>query len=106
MADPLLNAISILMCSHGGRCVPVALSPRVKVSGAPCLLAGTPMPIAGCTAPPNLGAPCTMAQALTGSLRIRSMGQPVLTLTSTLLALPTGLLVRIANPGQTRVTGV
>jgi len=106
MADPLLNATSILVCAHGGRCVPVALSPRVKILGAQCLLAGAPMPIAGCTANPILCAPCTMAQALTGSLRIRSMGQPVLTLASTLSALPTGLPVKIVSPGQTRVTGV
>jgi len=105
MADPLLNATAILACAHGGRCVPVAISPRVKVSGAPCLVAGTPMPIAGCMAPPNLGAPCTMAQAPAGSFRIRSMGQPVLTLTSMLLATPSGLPVIIASPGQSRVRG-
>ena len=105
MADPLLNATAILVCSHGGRCVPIAISPRVRVSGAPCLLAGTPMPIAGCTAGPNQGGPCTMAQAPAGSFRIRSMGQPVLTLTSMLLATPSGLPVIIASPGQSRVRG-
>jgi hypothetical protein len=103
MADLLLNATSILVCAHNGRCVPVAVSPRVKVSGAPCLVAGTPMPIAGCTAGPSRG--CTTAQVLTGSLRIRSMGQPVLTLTSMLLATPSELPVSIASPGQSLVKG-
>jgi hypothetical protein len=106
MADPLLNSSSVLVCSHGGRCVPAAVSPRVKVSSAPCLLVGSPMPIAGCTAGLNQGGPCTTAQVLSGTLRVRSMGQPLLTLTSALLAMPPGLPVIIANPGQSRVTGV
>ena len=107
MPNPLLNASSVLICPHAGRGQPVALSPRVKISGSACLVMGTPMPIVGCTANPgNSGVPCVMAQVLTGSGRVRSMGQPLLTLSSTLLATPSGAPVTIASPGQTRVTAV
>jgi len=105
MASPLLNAAAVMLCSHGGHCQPTTFSPRVRVSGSPCLTLGSPMAIVGCPNPPNQGGPCTTAQALTGSLRIQSMGQPVLLLGSTLLALPSGQAVFVAGAGQTRVTG-
>lgn len=100
----VLSAASVMMCAHGGRCQPIAISPRVKLSGSPCLIVGTPMPIAGCPIPPNMGVPCTMAQAALGSARVRSMGQAVLTLSSTILATPSGGPVSIASAGQTRVS--
>ena len=108
MPFPLLNAAAIMLCQHGGRCQPIALSPRVKVSGSPCLVTGTAMPIAGCAASSNIpGATnCTIAQVLNGSVRIRSMGLPLQTTQSSLLATPSGLPVTIAGPGQSRVTGV
>jgi hypothetical protein len=107
MPFPLLNTASIMMCQHGGRCQPLVLSPRVKVSGLPCLVMGTAMPIAGCGAGPNIPgtASCTMAQVLNGSTRIRSMGLPLVTAQSGLLATPSGLPINIADPGQRRVTG-
>ena len=108
MPFPLLNVASIMLCQHGGRCQPVALSPRVKVSGLPCLVTGAAMPIAGCAAGPNISGAttCTTAQVLNGSTRIRSMGLPLVTAQSSLLATPSGLPVTIADPGQRRVTGL
>jgi hypothetical protein len=93
MSSPLLNMSSVLMCQHGGHCQPTSISQRVTLSGAPCLRLGDQMPIVGCV-PPSLPGiplvPCMSAQGITGTARIRSMGQPILTLQSTVLTQPTG----------------
>jgi hypothetical protein len=105
VASPILNASAVLMCPHGGRCQPVTPSARVKINGSPCLVTGTPMPIVGCVVPPN-SAPCITGQAVAGSARVRSMGQAVLTVSSPLLATPSGMPITVASAGQARVNAV
>ena len=79
MPGYLLHVGAVVMCSHGGQAQPTLPIPRVKVSGQPVVAQVAPHLIAGC--PFVLGivpSPCVMAQWLTGSLRVKSMGLPLL----------------------------
>ena len=84
MPGPLLHVGSQVLCAHGGQAQPTAPSARVFVSGQPVVPMAAPWLIAGCALPPPIVAngPCVTAMWLTGSLRVTSLGQPLLLMDS------------------------
>jgi hypothetical protein len=92
-----------VLCSHGGQALPTAPSPRVMVMGQPITTIAAPYTVAGCAfVPPAGNGPCVTAQWIVGSVRVVSMGQPVVIMTGVSICVPTGtpLLPVVA---QTRV---
>jgi hypothetical protein len=102
----LVHVGATVMCSHGGQAQPTVPNPRVVVMGQPTVTLSAPYVVAGCAfpPPPNGNGPCVSAQFLTGSVRVTSLGQPLLLISSQALCTPTGtpLLITVT---QTRVVG-
>lgn len=105
----LLNMGAVITCSHGGQAKLVAPNPRVKLSGQPIPMLAPPVTVAGCAFPPPpvANGPCVTGMWLppTATLRVRSMGQPLLCQSSQATCVPTGTPVIIAFAGQVRVKG-
>lgn len=98
------TANSVILCAHGGKVTAVALSPRVKVMGAPVILQPPPLTVGGCANPPppvNLG-PCVTVTFTNGSVRVKTMGMPMLLQDGIGIAAPTGTPASIV-PTQVRV---
>lgn len=103
----LVHQGATVLCAHAGQAQPTVPNPRVLVSGMPTVLMTAPYVVAGCALPPPPAAngPCVTAQFVTGSVRVTSMGQPLLLLDSQAICAPTGTPLIIAVT-QTRVTGM
>jgi hypothetical protein len=101
----LLHVGATVMCAHGGQAQPTVPNPRVTVMGQPTVLQTTPYMVAGCTFPPPTAGngPCVTAQWTTGSVRVTSLGQPLLVLSSLALCTPTGTPLTVTVT-QTRVS--
>ena len=107
MAGFLLTTGTTVLCAHAGQAKATAPNPRVKVMGQPVVTQPVPHVVSGCANPPppaNVG-PCITATWLTGSLRIKAMGQPLLLQDSQAICAPTGTPVTII-PTQMRVKGM
>ena len=107
MPGSLLHFGATVICAHGGQGQPTMPNPRVKVMGQPIVTQVAPYTVVGCTNPPptaNVG-PCVTAQWVTGAVRVKAMGQPVLLQDSRSICTPTGtpLTVLVA---QMRVKGI
>lgn len=92
-----------MLCAHGGQAVPTVPSPRVLVVGMPAATIAAPYAVAGCAfVPPAGNGPCVTGQWTVGSVRVVSMGQPLVLMTGVAACVPTGtpLLPVVA---QTRV---
>jgi hypothetical protein len=100
----LLTAGSTVMCAHGGRAVPTAPDPRVRVAGQPVATQPPPYTVAGCTLPPPAGGPCVTATWVVAAVRVRAGGQPVLLQDSVAVCAPTGTPVTVVVT-QPRVRG-
>jgi hypothetical protein len=102
----LVHVGATVTCSHGGQAQPTMPNPRVTVMGQPTVLMTAPYVVAGCAFPPPPAAngPCVTAQFLTGTVRVTSMGQPLLVTSSQAICAPTGTPLIIAVT-QTRVVG-
>jgi hypothetical protein len=102
----LLHQGALVLCSHAGQAQPLVPNPRVLVSGQPTVTVSAPWAVAGCALPPPPAAngPCLMGQFVTSSLRVTSLGQPLLLMDSQAICTPTGtpLLITVT---QTRVVG-
>jgi len=100
MPGTLLHLGATVQCAHVGQATPTAPNPRVTVSGQPTVVQTTPYAVAGCTLPPNAGGPCVTAQWVTGAVRVKSLGTPLLLLDSQAVCSPTGtpLLVLVTQP--------
>jgi hypothetical protein len=101
----LLHVGATVLCTHGGQAQPTAPNPRVKVGGQPVVTQAAPYTVAGCAfnvsgAP----SPCVTAQWVTGALRVRAGGQPVLLQDSQAVCAPNGTPVTIVMT-QVRVKG-
>ena len=118
MSGYLLTMNCVVTCAHGGQAKPVAPNPRVKIMGTPVPLPAPPFVVAGCSMviPPPAGpgpAPCVSATFLppTATVRVKSMGQPLLCETSTTAPCittppsPPAPLLPVAFAGQVRVKG-
>jgi hypothetical protein len=88
----MLHQGATVVCFHAGQAQPTAPNPRVKVSTQPVTIQSTIYTIAGCTLPPPPAAngPCVSAQWVTGALRVRAGGVPVLIEGSQAVCAPTG----------------
>jgi len=115
----LLTMSCVVTCVHGGQAMPTAPNPRVMLSGTPIPIASAPFMVAGCAMviPPPVGpgpTPCISAIFLpaTMTVRVKSMGQPLLCQTSmtgpaiNIPPAPPLPLLPVSSAGQTRVTGM
>jgi len=98
----MLHIGATVLCAHGGQATPTVPNPRVMVSGQPTVLLTSPFVVAGCTFPPPPAAngPCVTAQYVTGSVRVLSLGQPLLLMDSQAICAPTGtpLIPTVVQP--------
>lgn len=96
-----------MTCAHAGQAQPTVPNPRVTVMGMPTVAMTSPYMVAGCVFPPptNGNGPCVSAQFTTGTVRVTSMGQPLVVVSSQAICVPTGTPLIIALT-QTRVTGM
>lgn len=103
----ILHQGAQVQCSHLGTAQPVAVSPNVKVSGQPIVVATAQYSIAGCGMPPPAAGngPCATATFIppTAATRVTSNGQPVLLNTSQSVCVPTGTPLVIMST-QTKVS--
>jgi hypothetical protein len=102
----LLHAGATIMCAHGGQVQASMPSTRVRVAGQPIVVQPVPHMVAGC--PFNVSAspvPCVTAQWVSGAVRVRSMGMPILLQDSQAVCAPNGTPVTISIT-QVRVRGV
>lgn len=118
MPGYLLTMNCVVTCAHGGQAKPMMPNPRVKVMGVPVPMSAGIFVVSGCsmTVPPPAGpgpTPCISANFLppTGTMRVRSMGQPLLCTSSmtapaiTTPPSPPAPLLPVAFAGQVRVKG-
>ncbi|MEU7602711.1 hypothetical protein [Streptomyces sp. NPDC041003] len=92
------------LCMHAGQAQPVAPNPRVTVSGQATAVLGVPWLVAGCVPRPGL-LPCATAQWMTGTVRVRSVGMPLVIQGGTAVCVPSaGPLAVVAV--QPRVRGI
>lgn len=107
MPGYLVQQGATVICAHGGQAQPMTPNPRVKLSGQPTALQTVPYTIAGCSnppPPPNVG-PCVTANWISGSMRIKSIGQPLVLQDSIASCIPTGTPLTVAV-AQMRVKGM
>jgi hypothetical protein len=88
----LLTTGSTVNCSHGGTATPTTPNARVRADGQPTTQQPMPWVVAGCTLVAPAPGPDATATWVTGSVRVRSNGMPLLLMDSTATALPS------ANP--------
>ena len=103
----LLNASSMVTCSHAGQAKATALFPKVLVKGQPVILLSGPFQVAGCAMPPPPAGngPCVTGQFMVGSTKILANGQPILLQSSQGMCVPTGTPL-IIGVTQTFVSGM
>lgn len=92
MPGPLLHVGATVTCAHAGQATPTVPNPRVLVSAQATVTQPAPWVVAGCALPPPPAAngPCVTAQWVTGSVRVFSLGQPLLLMDSQAVCAPTG----------------
>jgi hypothetical protein len=103
----LLHQGATILCAHAGQAQPTVVNPRVMVSAMPTVFLSSPYVVAGCALPPPPAAngPCITATFIVGSVRVTSMGQPLLLLDSQSICAPTGTPLLPAVATQIRVIG-
>jgi hypothetical protein len=90
MAGFLLQQGAVVMCAHGGQATPSVPNPRVTVMGMPTATTTGPWVVAGCPGVPSAVPPCVTAQWLLGTVRVTSMGQPLVVQSGTAITAPGG----------------
>lgn len=103
----LLSVMSQVQCAHGGQAKPTAPNPRVMISGQPTVFLTSSYQIVGCAFPPPSAGngPCVSAQCFSGTVRVTSLGQPLLVQSSQGTCIPTGTPLMIVAT-QPRVSGI
>jgi len=103
----LLHVGAMVQCAHGGMAQATVPNPRVKVMGQPTVQQAAPWSVAGCAFPPPpvANGPCIVAQWVSGAVRVKSMGMPLLLQDSQAICTPTGTPLMVAVT-QTRVKGM
>lgn len=102
MAGFLLHQGAVVICAHGGQAMPTAPNPRVTVSGMTTALLSAPWVVAGCPGIPPPVPPCVTAQWLLGTLRVTSLGQPLVVQSGMAITTPGGVPL-LPITAQTRV---
>lgn len=105
MPGMLLHVGATVLCLHAGQAQPTAPNPRVRVGGQPVVTQTAPYTVAGCPFTTPAGPlPCVTAQWVTGALRVRAGGAPVLLQDSQAVCAPNGTGVNVFVT-QVRVKG-
>jgi len=105
MAGFLLHQGATVLCSHAGQATPSAPNPRVMVSNRPTVLLSAPWIIAGCPLVPPPLPPCVSAQWIMGTVRVTSLGQPLVVQSGVAISIPNGTpLLPVLM--QTRVSAI
>ena len=105
----LLNTSAVAMCGHGGRAVFTTPAPRVRIGGANAVSAVGAIVITGCANPPPPAGsgPGVTATVTSGqTVRVRSMGVPLLTQAMSAMAVPCSAPVTVVSAGNARVNGM
>ena len=102
MAGFLLHQGAVVMCLHGGQATPPVPNPRVLVMGMPTASITTPWVVAGCPGIPPGVPPCVTGQWVLGTLRVTSMGQPLVVQSGAAVTAP-GAATLLPVSMQTRV---
>ncbi len=102
MSGQLVEQGANVLCSHAGQASPTATAPRVRLGGQQAIALPTPWTVSGCPLPTNAGGPCVSAMWSAGTVRVRTLGQPLVVSTGTASCLPTGVPLRVVV-AQTRV---
>jgi hypothetical protein len=104
MPGMALTQTGSVLCSHGGQAQPTAPLPRVLLSGTPAVGQSAPYVVAGCPFMTGTNPmPCVTASWVTGALRVRSTGIPLLLQDSQAVTAPNGVPLLVTSPGQARV---
>ncbi|MDY6911260.1 MAG: hypothetical protein SVM79_02745 [Chloroflexota bacterium] len=119
MPGYLLTMTCVVTCAHGGQAKATTPNARVKIMGSPVPMSSVPFMVAGCpmTIPPPAGpgpTPCISGTFLppTMTVRVKSMGQPLLCQTSmtgpaiTTPPSPPAPFLPVSFAGQARVKGM
>ena len=91
----LVHQGAVVICSHGGQAMPTVPNPRVKVAGQATVTLAAPWTVAGCPFPPPSGGPCVTAQWSVGTVRVTSMGQPLVIQGGIATCVPTGVPLQV-----------
>jgi hypothetical protein len=105
MPGYLLHVGATVLCAHGGQAQPTSPFPRVTVGGQPVVTQAAPYAVAGCTLVPPPIPPCVTAQWVTGAMRVKAGGLPVLLQDSQSICAPTGTPLTVVMT-QFRVKGM
>lgn len=107
MGAAVVTTASALVCAHGGAGAVVVGDVRVRVCGAPAVLVGDPVVVAGCPArtPPDGPGPCLSGVFLTGAGRVRSRGRSLAIFSGASTASPAGPPLIVAS-AQSRVSAL
>jgi len=105
MPGYLLHVGATVFCAHGGQAQPMSPFPRVTVGGQPVVTQAAPYAVAGCTLVPPPIPPCVTAQWVTGAMRVKAGGLPVLLQDSQSICAPTGTPLTVVMT-QFRVKGM
>ena len=105
MPGYLLHVGATVLCAHGGQAQPTSPFPRVTVGGQPVVTQAAPYAVAGCTLVPPPIPPCVTAQWVTGAMRVKAGGLPVLLQDSQSICAPTGTPLTVVMT-QFRVRGM
>ncbi len=100
----LVHQGAVVICSHGGQATPTVPNPRVKVAGQATITVAAPWTVAGCPLPPQAGGPCVTGQWSVGTVRVKSMGQPLVVQGGVATCIPTGVPLQVTAV-QPRVVG-
>ena len=101
----ILHMGATVICAHGGQAMSPSPNPRVRVGGQPVVTQPAPFTVAGCAfVMGTVTSPCVTAQWVTGAVRVRVGGMPVLLQDSQALCVPNGTPLSILMT-QVRVRG-
>ena len=104
MAGDLLSDISLVVCDHGGRALPISAATRVRVLGRPVIVQSTAYAITDCPLPVAGGGPCASGGFITFARRLTASGAPVVLDSSQGVCAPTAAALRVVL-AQDRVKG-
>lgn len=97
MPGNLVHAGAVVACAHAGQAMPTLSNPRVKVDGKAVVALSTPWSVAGCPFPPTSGGPCASATWSVGTVRVTSLGQPLVISSGVSSCVPTGVPLTVTT---------
>jgi hypothetical protein len=87
----LVQQGAAVLCAHGGQASPTVASPRVTLDGAAAVTLAGPWTVAGCPFPPVSGGPCVTGMWSVGTVRVTSLGLPLVVQGGLATCAPTGV---------------